>query len=74
MTFKQKTLLLSDVAEKGQSYILVLGLGDELAFAVDAGVGALACDLLLLLRDAAWGRGRPTRVQGTWDGDRNGTQ
>lgn len=45
------------------SYIL----GDELPFTVDAGVGALAGNLLLLLWDAAGRRGRPTRVQGTWD-------
>lgn len=45
-----------------------MGLGDELSFTVDAGVGALAGDLLLLLGDAARRRGRPTCVQGTWDG------
>lgn len=52
------------------SYILVLGLRDELPFTVDAGVGALAGDLLLLLRDTTWGRGRPTCVEGTWEGGR----
>lgn len=46
------------------SYVLVQGLRDELSLAVDAGVGALAGDLLLLLGDAARGRGRPARVQG----------
>lgn len=44
-----------------------MGLGDELPFTVDAGVGALAGNLLLLLWDAARRRGCPTRVQGTWD-------
>lgn len=44
-----------------------MGLGDELPFTMDAGVGALACNLLLLLGDAARRRGRPTCVQGTWD-------
>lgn len=44
------------------SYILVQGLRDELSLTVDAGVGALAGDLLLLLGDAAWWRGRPTCV------------
>lgn len=44
------------------SYVLVLHLWDELALAVDAGVGALAGDLLLLLGDAARGRRRPARV------------
>lgn len=44
-----------------------MGLWNELPFAVNAGVGALAGDLLLLLGDAAWRRGRPTCVQGTWD-------
>lgn len=34
---------------------------------MDAGVGALAGDLLLLLWDAARRRRRPTCVQGTWD-------
>lgn len=42
-------------------------LWDELPFTVNAGVGALAGNLLLLLWDAARRRGRPTRVQGTWD-------
>lgn len=50
------------------SYILVERLWDELPFAVDAGVGALAGNLLLLLGDAARRRGRPTCVQGAWDG------
>lgn len=45
-----------------------MGLGDEFPFTVDAGVGALACNLLLFLWDTARRRGRPTRVQGTWDG------
>lgn len=45
-------------------------LGDELPLTVDAGVGALAGNLLLLLGDAAGGRGRPARVQGTWDAKR----
>lgn len=49
------------------SYILVECLRDELPFAVDAGVGALAGDLLLLLGDAARRRGCPTCVQGAWD-------
>lgn len=44
-----------------------MGLGDELPFTVDAGVGTLAGNLLLLLGDAARRRGRPTCVQGTWD-------
>jgi len=48
------------------SYVLVVGLGDELPFTVDAGVGALAGDLLLLLGDAAGRWGCPTRVQGPW--------
>lgn len=47
------------------SYTLVWVFWDELPFTVDAGVGALAGDLLLLLRDAAWWRGRPTCVEGT---------
>lgn len=51
------------------SYILVQGLRDELPFTVDAGVGALPGNLLLLLRDAAWRRRRPTCVQGTWGDD-----
>lgn len=42
-------------------------LWDELPFTVDACVGALAGDLLLLLWDTARRWGRPTRVQGTWD-------
>lgn len=42
-----------------------MGLGDELPLTVDAGVGALASDLLLLLGDAARRRGCPTGVQGT---------
>lgn len=46
---------------------MVEGLWDELPFTVDAGVGALAGNLLLLLGDAARRRGRPTCVQGTWD-------
>ncbi len=44
-----------------------MGLRDELPFTVDAGVGALAGNLLLFLGDTAGRRGRPTRVQGTWD-------
>lgn len=48
------------------SYTLVWVFWDELPFTVDAGVGALAGNLLLLLRDAAWRRGRPTCVEGTW--------
>lgn len=48
------------------SYTLVWVFWDELPFTVDAGVRALAGDLLLLLRDAAWRRGRPTCVEGTW--------
>ena len=44
---------------------MVRGLWDELPFTVDAGVGALAGDLLLLLGDAARRRGRPARVEGT---------
>lgn len=50
------------------------GLGDELSLAVDAGVGALAGDLLLLLGDATRGRGRPTCVEGTWDGGEGGAR
>lgn len=49
------------------AHILVEGFGDELALAVNAGVGALASDLLLLLGDAAGGRRRAARVQGTWE-------
>lgn len=49
-----------------------MGLGDELPLTVDAGVGALAGDLLLLLGDAAWRRGRPTGVQGTCAQDQKG--
>lgn len=49
------------------AHILVEGFGDELPLAVDAGVGALASDLLLLLGDAARGRRGATRVQGTWE-------
>lgn len=49
------------------AHILVEGFGDELALAVNAGVGALASDLLLLLGDAAGGRRRAARMQGTWE-------
>ena len=41
-------------------------LWDELPFAVDAGVGSLASDLLLLFRNATGRRRRPTGVQGPW--------
>lgn len=54
------------------AYILVEGFGDKLPLAVNAGVGALASDLLLLLGDAARGRRRATRVQGTWEKSRPG--
>lgn len=50
-----------------RAYILVESFGNELPLAVDAGVGALASDLLLLLGDAARGRRRATRVEGTWN-------
>lgn len=48
------------------AHVLVEGFGDELPLAVNAGVGALASDLLLLLGDAAGGRRRAPRVQRTW--------
>lgn len=49
------------------AHVLVEGFGDELALAVNAGVGALAGDLLLLLGDAAGGRRRAPCVQGAWE-------
>lgn len=56
------------------AHILVEGFGDELPLAVDAGVGALASDLLLLLGDAARGWRGATRVQGTWEKSKNRRQ
>lgn len=53
----------------GCTHALLAGLGDELALAVDAGVGALAGDALLPLGDVP-GRGRaPARVLGACDKD-----
>lgn len=49
------------------AHVLVEGFGDELPLAVNAGVGALASDLLLLLGDAARRRRRAPRVQRTWE-------
>lgn len=46
------------------THVLVHGLRDELALAVDAGVGSLAGDLLLLLGNAARRRRAPAGVQG----------
>lgn len=54
------------------SYILVRVFWDELPLAVNAGVGALPGDLLLLFRDAARRRRRAAGVHGTWDRNRNG--
>ena len=51
---------------------LVQCFGDELSLAVDAGVGALPGDLLLLLRDAAGRRGATARVQRAWGGQARG--
>lgn len=48
------------------AHVLVEGFGDELSLAVNAGVGALASNLLLLLGDAAGGRRRAPCVQRTW--------
>lgn len=48
-----------------RAHVLVEGFGDELPLAVNAGVGALASDLLLLLGHAAGGRRRAPRVQRT---------
>lgn len=45
------------------TYILIHGLRDELAFAVDAGIGSLASDLLLLFRNTPWGWRTPASVQ-----------
>lgn len=53
------------------AHILVEGFRDKLPLAVNAGVGALASDLLLLLGDAARGRRGATRVQGTWEKSKN---
>lgn len=48
------------------TYTLFVGFWDELAFAVDAGVGALASDALLPLRNVPGRRGTPACVLGTW--------
>lgn len=45
------------------THVLVHGLGDELALAVDAGVGSLAGNLLLLLRNAPRRRRAAAGVQ-----------
>lgn len=47
----------------GPTYVLIHGLGDELALAVDAGVGSLASNLLLLFGNAPRRRRTPTSVQ-----------
>lgn len=54
------------VARPVGTHVLVQGLGDELSLAVDAGVGALPRDLLLLLRDAPRGGRGAAGVQGAW--------
>lgn len=55
------------------AHILVHGLRDELALAVDAGVGSLAGDLLLLLGNAARRWRAPASVQRACDTDRHGS-
>lgn len=54
------------------AHVLVHGLGDELSLTVDAGVGSLAGDLLLLLGNAAWRRGAAAGVQRAWTGTHMG--
>lgn len=61
---KQRELLTPPgCCNRSPAYVLIHGFGDELALAVDAGVGSLASDLLLLFGNAARGRGAPASVQ-----------
>ena len=46
----------------------LVALWDELSLTVDAGVGALAGDPLLPLRDIAWRGGATACVLRAWDG------
>lgn len=50
------------------THALLAGLGDELALAVDAGVGALAGDALLPLGHVARRRRAPARALGACKG------